>query len=145
MAVHPHDPDTVYIVPLEADVFRCTPAARLRVYRTRNAGASWQPLSRGLPQKNAFETVLRDALAIDTLDPAGVYFATRSGKVYGSRDAGTSWQAIVEGLPPVVCVKAAVVGDSRTRRAKPVAARAGKGRAPGRRRMRRVRRAARRS
>jgi photosystem II stability/assembly factor-like uncharacterized protein len=111
MAVHPHDPETVYIVPIESDEYRCTPEGKLRVYRTRNAGASWEPLTRGLPQKDALETILRDALATDTCDPAGVYFGTRSGKVYGSSDDGNSWQAIIEGLPAVVCVKAALVGD----------------------------------
>jgi photosystem II stability/assembly factor-like uncharacterized protein len=111
MAVHPHKPDTVYIVPIESDEYRCTPEGKLRVYRTRNAGASWKPLTRGLPQKNALETVVRDALATDTCDPAGVYFGTRSGKVYGSNDDGNSWQTIMEGLPAVVCVKAALVGD----------------------------------
>ena len=111
LVVHPHDPDTAYIVPIESDEYRCTPEGKLRVYRTRNGGGSWEPLTRGLPQKNALETVLRDAMAADTLDPAGIYFGTRSGKVYGSNDEGKSWQLIQEGLPPVVCVKAAVVGD----------------------------------
>lgn len=111
MVIHPHDPDTVYIVPIESDEYRCTPEGKLRVYRTRNAGASWEPLTRGLPQKNAMETILRDSLAADTCNPAGIYFGTRSGKVYGSSDDGSSWQALVEGLPPVVCVKAALVGQ----------------------------------
>lgn len=115
MAAHPHDPDTVYVVPLESDEFRCAPDGKLRVYRTRDAGASWQPQSRGLPQRDAFETVLRDAMATDTLEAAGVYFGTRSGRVYGSKDGGTSWRLTVEGLPPVVCVKAVVVGAPRTR------------------------------
>jgi BNR/Asp-box repeat len=110
MAIHPHEPSTVYIVPLESDEFRCPPQGRLRVYRTRNAGASWQPLSRGLPQKEAYDTVLRDGLATDSRDPAGVYFGTRGGTVYGSRDDGKSWKALAQGLPPVTCVKAAVVG-----------------------------------
>jgi len=109
MAMHPHDPDTVYIVPLEADMFRCTPEAKLRVYRTRDAGASWEPLSRGLPQEEAYETVLRDALATDGADPAGVFFGTRSGKLYGSSDEGDSWTVIHGSLPPVVCVKTAVI------------------------------------
>ena len=112
MAAHPHDPETVFIVPMESDEFRCAPEGRLRVYRTRNAGRSWEPLVRGLPQKNAFETVLRDALATDTCHPAGVYFGTRSGKLFASRDEGASWKAILEGLPPVVCVKAVVVHES---------------------------------
>jgi photosystem II stability/assembly factor-like uncharacterized protein len=111
MVIHPHDPDTVYIVPIESDEYRCTPEGKLRVYRTRNGGASWEPLTRGLPQKNAMETILRDSLAADTCNPAGIYFGTRSGKVYGSSDNGSSWQALVEGLPPVVCVKAALVGQ----------------------------------
>jgi photosystem II stability/assembly factor-like uncharacterized protein len=109
LAVHPRRADTAYIVPLESDEFRCTPEGKLRVYRTDDAGGSWRPLSKGLPQHEAFETVLRDALCVDRLDPAGVYFGTRSGKVFASRDEGESWAALAEGLPPVVCVKAAVV------------------------------------
>jgi len=109
MAMHPTDSDTVYIVPLESDTFRCVPEAKLRVYRTRDAGASWQPLTKGLPQAGAYETVLRDALDTDQSSPAGVYFGTRSGKVYASADDGNSWSLVHEGLPPVVCVKAAVV------------------------------------
>jgi len=112
MSIHPHDPDTVYIVPIESDEFRCTPEGKLRVYRTRNAGDSWEPLTRGLPQKDALENVLRDAMATDPLNPAGVYFGTRSGKVYGSRDAGKSWKLLAQGLPAVTCVKAAVVGPA---------------------------------
>ena len=113
MSVHPHDPDTAYIVPLQADTFRCTPEARLRVYRTRDAGASWKPLTHGLPQKNAWETVLRDGLSTDTARPAGVYFGTRSGKLFASRDDGTSWACVADGLPPVTCVRAAVVRHGR--------------------------------
>jgi photosystem II stability/assembly factor-like uncharacterized protein len=108
MEIHPHDPDTVYIVPLESDQFRCTPEAKLRVYRTRNAGVSWEPLEKGLPQSNAYETVLRDALAADTFESAGIYFGTRSGKLFGSADDGATWTEIADGLPPVVCVKASV-------------------------------------
>jgi serine/threonine protein kinase/photosystem II stability/assembly factor-like uncharacterized protein len=109
MLVHPHDADCVYIVPVESDEFRCTPEGRLRVYRTRNAGASWEALEHGLPQKGAYETVLRDALSTDSLDPAGIYFGTRSGKLYGSKNGGKGWKKIVEGLPQIVCVKAAVI------------------------------------
>jgi len=125
MAAHPRDPDTVYIVPLESDEFRCTPEGKLRVYRTRDAGASWKPLTSGLPQRDAFETVLRDAMATDALDPAGVYFGTRSGKLFGSRDEGRTWVRIVEGLPPVTCVRAALVenvGRARLPRAAPAKA-----------------------
>jgi photosystem II stability/assembly factor-like uncharacterized protein len=113
LAIHPRHPDTAWIVPLESDAFRCTPEGKLRVYRTRDAGASWEPLAKGLPQDGAYETVLRDALATDTLDPAGVYFGTRSGKLFGSADEGEKWKLIADGLPPVVCVKTAVVAPSR--------------------------------
>ena len=108
MQMHPHQTDTVYIVPLESDQFRVTAEAKLRVFRTTDAGASWEPLTRGLPQSDAYETVLRDALAADSLDPAGIYFGTRSGKLYGSSDDGSSWDQLADGLPPIVCVKAAL-------------------------------------
>jgi serine/threonine protein kinase len=111
MATHPHDPDCVYIVPMESDEFRCTPEGRLRVYRTRNAGASWQPLTRGLPQRSAYETVLRDGMATDSLDPVGIYFGTRSGKLYASRDAGRTWTEVLNGLPQIVCVASAVIAE----------------------------------
>jgi tRNA A-37 threonylcarbamoyl transferase component Bud32/photosystem II stability/assembly factor-like uncharacterized protein len=117
MVMHPHDPDCVYIVPIESDEFRCTPEGRLRVYRTRNAGESWEALTRGLPQKGAFETVLRDGMTTDSLDPAGIYFGTRSGRLYASADEGKNWNRIVEGLPPVVCVKSAVIGGRAPARA----------------------------
>ncbi|MBZ0271548.1 exo-alpha-sialidase [bacterium] len=112
MAVHPARPNTVYIVPLESDMFRCTPEARMRVYRTDDAGKSWKPLSRGLPQKDAYETVLRDALDVDPLSPAGVYVGTRSGKLFASRNDGDSWTSLADGLPPIVCVKAYVAGGA---------------------------------
>jgi photosystem II stability/assembly factor-like uncharacterized protein len=111
MAMHPHEPETVYIVPLESDGFRCTPDGKMRVYRTRDGGASWQALTRGLPQEHALETVLRDGMDTDPIAPAGVYFGTRSGKVYASANGGDDWSLAIEGLPPVVCVRAAVVGD----------------------------------
>jgi photosystem II stability/assembly factor-like uncharacterized protein len=111
MQMHPHDPDTVYIVPIESDMFRCTPEGKLRVYRTTDAGASWEPLEDGLPQKNAYETVLRDALTADSLDSVGIYFGTRSGKLFGSTDEGATWKEIADGLPSVVCVKTAVMGE----------------------------------
>ena len=113
IVVHPHNPDGAYILPVESDEFRCAPDGRLRVYRTRNAGASWEPLMRGLPQKGAYETVLRDALTTDALDPHGVYFGTRTGQLYGSADEGKTWKRILEGLPAVVCVRSALVGEPR--------------------------------
>jgi len=119
MASDPHDPDCIYIVPMESDEFRCTPEGCLRVYRTQNAGASWEPLTRGLPQQGAYETVLRDGMVTDALDPLGIYFGTRSGKLYASRDAGKTWKELISGLPQIVCVATAVVaemaGDSTPR------------------------------
>jgi photosystem II stability/assembly factor-like uncharacterized protein len=110
MEIDPHDANTVYIIPIESDEFRCTPEAKLRVYRTKNGGESWEPLTGGLPQQDAFETILRDNLKADTSDPTGLYFGTRSGKVFGSRDGGDSWTAIREGLPAITCVKTATIG-----------------------------------
>jgi serine/threonine protein kinase len=109
--IHPRDPDCVYVIPVESDEFRCTPEGQLRVYRTRNAGGAWEPLSCGLPQRNSYETVLRDGLAADSFDPTGIYFGTRSGRLYGSRDNGRKWELVIEGLPPIVCVKAAFYGS----------------------------------
>ena len=127
VVTHPRNPDCVYIVPVESDEFRCACDGRLRVYRTRNAGVSWEALARGLPQKRAYETVLRDAMTADALDPAGIYFGTRSGQLYGSSDEGRTWERIHEGLPAVVCVRSAVVegGPANKPQAKP-ARRAGK-------------------
>ena len=112
MLTHPKNPECVYIVPVESDEFRCTCDGRLRVYRTRNSGASWEPLMRGLPQKRAYETVLRDAITADAFDPVGIYFGTRSGQLFGSRDEGRTWLKILEGLPSVVCVRNAIVEDA---------------------------------
>jgi len=106
MVVHPRKPETVYIVPLQADQFRCPPEGKLRVYRTRDGGRSWKPLSRGLPQEDCYDTVLRDAMSVDQGDPAGVYFGTRNGRLYGSRDEGETWSLVADDLPPVTCVRA---------------------------------------
>ena len=104
-----HDPNTAYIIPLESDEFRCTPEAKMRVYRTSNAGESWEPLTNGLPQENSFETVLRDGMSGDTSQPMGLYFGTRNGNLYGSADGGDSWSSIMKDLPAVVCVKTASI------------------------------------
>jgi len=109
MEVDPNDAQSAFIIPVESDEFRCTPEGKLRVYRTRNAGESWEALSNGLPQENALETVLRDGLSADDLQPTGIYFGTRNGKLFGSSDAGESWTAIEDSLPAIVCVKTAVV------------------------------------
>jgi photosystem II stability/assembly factor-like uncharacterized protein len=109
VVAHPTDPDTAWIVPLTSDEFRCTPDGRARVYRTRDAGASWEPLTAGLPQSDAWLTVLRDGFSTDGLAPAGLYFGTRTGQLFASADEGDTWRPLAEWLPPVVCVKAAVV------------------------------------
>jgi tRNA A-37 threonylcarbamoyl transferase component Bud32 len=116
MTTHPRDPNCVYILPIESDQFRCTPEGRLRVYRTRNAGASWEPMSHGLPQKGAYQTILRDAMVTDSLDPAGIYFGTRSGELFASTDEGKNWKMILNGLPSIVCVKAVILGQPRAGR-----------------------------
>ena len=133
MAMHPHQPQTVYALPLESDQFRCVPEAKLRVYRTRDSGGSWEPLTRGLPQGDAFETILRDSMAADDLQPAGIYFGTRSGKLYGSSNEGASWRLIAPTLPPIVCVKAARIGEAKRGGARPSAKSSPK-RRPARRR-----------
>ncbi len=119
LITHPKNPDWVYAIPVESDQFRCACDGRLRVYRTRNGGASWEPLVRGLPQKRAYETVLRDAMTADSFDPAGIYFGTRSGQIFGSRDEGRNWQKVLDGLPSIVCIRSAVFeqtsGDSPAR------------------------------
>ena len=112
MVMNPKNPDCIYVVPVESDEFRCTCDGRLRIYRTRNAGGSWEPLIRGLPQKGAHETVLRDAMTADSYDPVGIYFGTRSGKLFSSDDEGKSWEKIVDGLPPIVCLRTGVVEAS---------------------------------
>ena len=109
LEIDPHDGNTVYIIPIESDEFRCTPEAKLRVYRTRNAGESWEALTEGLPQEDAFETILRDSMKADANDPTGLYFGTRNGKLFGSNNGGNSWTAISEGLPAITCVKTATI------------------------------------
>jgi len=109
MEMDPHDPNTVYIIPIESDEFRCTPEGKLRVYRTRNGGDSWEPLTEGLPQEDALETILRDNLNADANNPTGLYFGTRSGKVFGSKNGGDSWTMIHDGLPPITCVKTTTI------------------------------------
>lgn len=106
MAAHPHDAQTVYTVPLEADTNRVAPGGAFAVHRTRDGGKRWQRLSRGLPQKGAWFTVLREGLATDGGDPAGVYVGTTTGHVYASRDEGESWTLLAGKLPPVLSVNA---------------------------------------
>jgi photosystem II stability/assembly factor-like uncharacterized protein len=103
--VHAHEPDTVYVVPITSDSHHYPPEGRLRVYRSRCGGDEWEPLTRGLPQRDCYVNVLRDAMAVDALDACGVYFGTTGGQVYASADGGDSWTAIVRDLPPVLSVE----------------------------------------
>ncbi len=105
IAVHAHEPDTVYVVPITSDSEHYPPEGRLRVYRSRTGGDEWEPLSAGLPQSDCYVNVLRDAMAVDDLDPCGIYFGTTGGQVYGSADSGDTWQPIVRDLPRVLSVE----------------------------------------
>jgi len=105
MEIDPHDANTVYIIPIESDEFRCTPEGKLRVYRTKDGGESWHALTAGLPQEDALETILRDNMDADANNPTGLYFGTRSGKVFGSSNGGDLWTQIKDGLPPITCVR----------------------------------------
>ena len=105
IAIHAHEPDTIYVVPITSDSHHYPPEGKLRVYRSRMGGTAWEALTRGLPQRDCYVNVLRDAMAVDTLDPCGLYFGTTGGQVYGSADAGDSWAPIVRDLPPVLSVE----------------------------------------
>jgi photosystem II stability/assembly factor-like uncharacterized protein len=103
--VHAHEPDTIYVVPIKSDAEHYLPEGKLRVYRSRTGGNEWEALTKGLPQRDCYVNVLRDAMAIDALDSCGVYFGTTGGQVYVSADAGNSWSPIVRDLPAVLSVE----------------------------------------
>jgi photosystem II stability/assembly factor-like uncharacterized protein len=103
--VHAHEPDTIYVVPIKSDSEHFPPDGQLRVYRSRTGGGEWEALTKGLPQRDCYVNVLRDAMAVDTLDSCGIYFGTTGGQVYASRDAGDTWSAIVRDLPAVLSVE----------------------------------------
>ncbi|MER6173736.1 exo-alpha-sialidase [Streptosporangium sp. NPDC001681] len=105
IAVHAHEPDTVYVVPIKSDSEHYPPEGKLRVYRSRTGGNEWEPLTKGLPQSHCYVNVLRDAMAVDSLDSCGVYFGTTGGQVYASADAGDSWAPIARDLPAVLSVE----------------------------------------
>ena len=105
IAVHSHEPETIYVVPILSDSLHYPPDGKLRVYRSRSGGEEWEALTKGLPQEHCYVNVLRDAMAVDTADPCGVYFGTTGGQVYASNDSGDSWQAIVRDLPAVLSVE----------------------------------------
>jgi photosystem II stability/assembly factor-like uncharacterized protein len=103
--VHAHEPETLYVVPIKSDSEHFPLDGQLRVYRSRSGGNDWEALTKGLPQSNCYVNVLRDAMAVDSLDSCGVYFGTTGGQVYASSDAGDNWQAIVHDLPAVLSVE----------------------------------------
>jgi len=105
IAVHAHEPDTIYVVPIKSDSEHYPPEGRLRVYRSRVGGNEWEALTDGLPQAHCYVNVLRSAMAVDALDSCGVYFGTTGGQVYVSSDSGETWTAIVQHLPPVLSVE----------------------------------------
>ena len=103
--VHAHEPETVYVVPIKSDSEHFPPDGKLRVYRSKTGGNEWEALTSGLPQSDCYVNVLRDAMAVDSLDSCGIYFGTTGGQVYGSADAGDTWAPIVRDLPPVLSVE----------------------------------------
>jgi photosystem II stability/assembly factor-like uncharacterized protein len=108
-AAHPHDRDTFYVIPLDPGHGRCMPEGEAAVWRTRDAGSTWERLDRGLPQHDAYLGVLREGLAIDSLDVPGLYFGTSTGQVFASADEGESWDEIASYLPPIASVEVAVL------------------------------------
>ena len=103
--VHTHEPETIYVVPIKSDSEHFPMDGKLQVYRSRTGGESWEPLTQGLPQRDCYVNVLREAMAVDSLDSCGIYFGTTGGQVYVSPDAGDHWSAIVSNLPPVLSVE----------------------------------------
>jgi photosystem II stability/assembly factor-like uncharacterized protein len=109
IVVHAHEPDTIYVVPITSDSEHYPPDGKLRVYRSRTGGHEWEALTKGLPSRDCYVNVLRDAMAVDSLDVCGVYFGTTGGQVYASANAGDSWVPIVRDLPAVVSVEVEVL------------------------------------
>ena len=103
--VHSHEPETIYVVPIKSDSEHYPPDGKLRVYRSRTGGNEWEPLTKGLPQRDCYVNVLRDAMAVDSLDKCGIYFGTSGGQVYCSADSGDNWSPIVRDLPAVLSVE----------------------------------------
>jgi len=103
--VHAHEPETIYVIPIKSDSEHFPLEGKLRVYRSRTGGNEWEALTNGLPQRDCYVNVLRDAMAVDSLDKCGIYFGTTGGQVYASADAGDSWAPIVRDLPPVLSVE----------------------------------------
>jgi photosystem II stability/assembly factor-like uncharacterized protein len=104
--VHAHEPETIYVVPIKSDSEHYPLDGKLQVYKSRSGGNEWEPLTKGLPQKDCYVNVLRDAMSVDSLEKCGIYFGTTGGQVYGSSDAGETWAPIVRDLPAVLSVEA---------------------------------------
>jgi photosystem II stability/assembly factor-like uncharacterized protein len=104
--VHAHEPETIYVVPIKSDSEHFPLDGKLQVYRSRTGGNEWEPLTKGLPQKDCYVNILRDAMSVDTLQPCGIYFGTTGGQVYASADSGNTWKAVVHDLPAVLSVEA---------------------------------------
>ena len=103
--VHAHEPETIFVAPIKSDAEHFPLDGKLRVYRSKTGGNEWEEMSKGLPDRNCYVNVLRDAMAVDKLDECGVYFGTTGGQVYASADGGESWNAIVHDLPAVLSVE----------------------------------------
>jgi photosystem II stability/assembly factor-like uncharacterized protein len=108
--VHAHEPETIYVVPIKSDSEHYVHEGKLRVFRSRSGGNEWEALTKGLPQKDCYVNVLRDAMAVDSLDKCGIYFGTTGGQVYCSADAGDGWNPIVRDLPAVLSVEVQTLG-----------------------------------
>ena len=108
--VHAHEPETIYVVPIKSDSEHFPVDGQLRVYRSQTGGEEWEAMTKGLPQRDCYVNVLRDAMAVDAMEECGVYFGTTGGQVYGSSDGGESWEAIVRDLPAVLSVEVQTLG-----------------------------------
>jgi hypothetical protein len=109
LALHPRQPETLYVIPLQGAEFRCPPQRKLRVFRSRDSGNTWAALSHGLPAEDFYGGIYREGMAADALDPAGIYFGTNTGKVFNSDDEGETWRLLADNLPPVYSVAAAKI------------------------------------
>ena len=104
LQIHPHDPDTIYVIPEEGAEFRCPVDGEFAVFRSRNRGENWERLDNGLPNKRAYLSILRHAMAADSCDQAGIYVGTRNGQIFYSKDEGDSWEVLVNWFPPIYSV-----------------------------------------